>query len=116
VLVVDDEADVREVIADFLELLGCDVHTAANGREALDNLARARPNLILLDYMMPVMDGRTFGMALRRQRPYAEVPIVLMTAFPQADDVGQEIGAMACLRKPFDMDELAHIVESVTGQ
>ena len=113
VLVVDDDPSIRDVVGDVLELLGCAVHTAANGKEALEQVATALPHVILLDYMMPIMDGLAFGLELRRQPEYVGLPIVLMSAAPDADEVCQAIGARACLRKPFDIDELADVVQAV---
>ena len=115
VLLVDDDPTMREVIGDLLELLGCAVDVATNGKEALEQVARARPHLILLDYVMPVMDGKAFGLALRGEPGYADLPIVLMSAAPQADDVCDAIGARACLCKPFDLDELEEIVQDAGG-
>jgi CheY-like chemotaxis protein len=113
VLVVDDDPFIRDVVGDVLELIGCAVQTAANGKEALERVAATRPDVILLDYMMPIMDGRAFGLELRRQPEYARLPIVLMSAAPDADQVCQAIGARACLRKPFDIDELAAVVQDI---
>jgi CheY-like chemotaxis protein len=111
ILVVDDNPDVRAALADVLELLGCRVETASNGREALHRLGQARPDLILLDWMMPVMDGREFGVALRRQPEGAHIPVVLTSAAPGAEQVGRDIQAQAVLPKPFRMDDLARLVE-----
>jgi CheY-like chemotaxis protein len=116
VLVVDDDPAIRDVVGDFLELLGCAVETAVHGKEALERIARSRPDLILLDYMMPVMDGRTFGVELRRNPDHSGLPIVLMSAAPDTDEVCEAIGAWVCLRKPFDMDELAEIVHETARQ
>jgi CheY-like chemotaxis protein len=111
ILVVDDNADVRAVLTDVLELLGCTVETASNGREALERLGQYRPDLILLDWMMPVMDGREFGVALRSQREGAHIPVVLTSSAPGAEAVGRDIQARALLPKPFRMDDLARLVE-----
>jgi CheY-like chemotaxis protein len=116
VLVVDDDASIRDVVGDFLELLGCSVRTAANGKEALEHVTAGQLDLILLDYMMPVMNGRTFGLEVRKEPRHAGLAIVLMSASPDAEEVCAAIGAQACLRKPFDMDELAKIVDSIAGQ
>jgi CheY-like chemotaxis protein len=116
VLVVDDDASIRHVVGDFLELLGCSVQTAADGKEALDRVGGGRLDLVLLDYMMPVMNGKTFGLEVRKEPRHARLPIVLMSASPDADEVCEAIGARACLRKPFDIDELAEIVHVVAGQ
>lgn len=116
VLVVDDDASIRDVVGDFLELLGCSVRTAANGQEALEHVSTGRLDLVLLDYMMPVMNGRTFGLQLRKEPRHASLPIVLMSAAPDADEVCEAIGARACLRKPFNLDDLAEIVQVLAGQ
>jgi CheY-like chemotaxis protein len=116
VLIVDDDPSIRDVVGDFLELLGCTIDTAANGQEALEQVAAVPPDLVLLDYMMPIMDGKAFGLQVRTQPRHAGLPIVLMSASPDSDAVCEAIGARACLRKPFDIDELAEIVHRVTGQ
>jgi CheY-like chemotaxis protein len=113
VLVVEDDSAIRSLLRDFLELLGCAVQLAANGREALEHLQQVRPDLVLLDLMMPVMDGRAFGTALRRDGRTLDLPIVLMSAAPEAARVSGEIRAQALLRKPFDLDELARVVEQL---
>jgi CheY-like chemotaxis protein len=84
---------------------------ATNGREALEHLQYSRPELILLDFMMPVMDERAFGAAVRRDGRTADLRIVLMSAAPEAAQVRHEIRAQVLLRKPFDLDELARAVE-----
>jgi twitching motility two-component system response regulator PilH len=111
VLVVEDDPILRGLLADFLELLGCAVQLATNGREALDQLQQTRPDLILLDFMMPDMDGRAFGAAVRDDARTVDLPIVLMSAAPEATQVRGEIRAQALLPKPFDLDELARVVE-----
>jgi CheY-like chemotaxis protein len=116
ILVVDDDPSIRDVVGDFLELLGCRVQTATNGQEALEHVSRGPLDLVLLDYMMPVMNGRTFGLELRKEPRHARLPIVLMSASPDSDEVCEAIGARACLRKPFDLDELAEIVHAIAGQ
>jgi CheY-like chemotaxis protein len=111
VLVVEDDPVIRGLLVDFLDMLGLTVYSAVNGKEALGKLKRARPDLILLDLMMPVMDGREFGLALRASAAHAHVPIVLMSASPEAAKVCVEIEARACLSKPFELDDLARQVE-----
>ena len=113
VLVVDDDPGVRGLVDDFLGLLGYVVHPAVNGREALEHLQRIRPDLILLDLMMPVMDGRALGMVLRGDERTVDLPIVIMSGAADAAQVGGEIRAQAVLRKPFELAELARVVEQV---
>ena len=111
VLVVEDEPVVRSLLRDFLELLGCSVDLAANGREALESLEHMRPDLILLGLRMPVTDGRAFGTALRRDERTVDLPIVLMSAASEAAQVKSDIRAQGLLRKPFDLADLARVVE-----
>ena len=112
-LVVDDDPSIRDVVGDFLELLGWSVQTAANGKEALEQVSAGGLDLVLLDYMMPVMNGKIFGLEVRKEPRHARLPIVLMSAAPEAAQVSGEIGAQALLRKPFDLDELARVVEQL---
>jgi CheY-like chemotaxis protein len=80
VLVVDDQPENREMLRRTLEKEGWQVGEAENGRVALDRVAERRPSLILLDLMMPVMDGFEFVMELRKTEAWREIPIVVVTA------------------------------------
>ncbi len=80
VLVVDDDPEARRVIRHMLERENWRVQEAANGQEALDCIAADRPNLILLDLMMPVMDGFDFALELRKHQAWAQIPVVVLTA------------------------------------
>ncbi|NVJ02779.1 response regulator [Myxococcus sp. SDU36] len=109
VLVVDDDADIREAVQDILSFEGYAVAQAANGQEALALLSgphALRPCLILLDLMMPVMDGEEFVGRLQQEQRLAELPIILVTASGRA----QLPGVRAILKKPFDMDVLLSAV------
>jgi CheY-like chemotaxis protein len=114
ILVVDDEPSIRELLCEFLDMEGYLVETAVHGREALDRARLQRPNLVLLDLNMPEMDGRQFSEACRTDPFLAGISIVLMTAAPNAESVCAEIGARACLPKPFELDLLAQVIERVT--
>lgn len=108
VLVVDDDPDIRDGVADVLSLSGYSVITAENGRAALDLLAmRPLPALILLDLMMPVMDGWAFLAEVRASERLAPIPVVILSAMERSR-VPQSAGY---LRKPFDLDDLLSIVE-----
>ena len=83
--------------------------SAANGREALDRLHEmSPPSVILLDLMMPVMDGEQFRGEQLRDPALASIPVVVLSAHAQAEERAARIGAAACLRKPFDIDVLLH--------
>lgn len=109
ILVVDDDEGIRLMVALALEGGGLRVLTAADGREALELVAREPPTLILLDLKMPGMDGWAFARAYRaRSGPHA--PIVVMTAAHPAGRVA-EVRADAELAKPFDLEQLQRVVE-----
>ena len=107
VMVVDDDADVREVMMEAITFTGADVTSAENGRVALDKLlAGARPSVILLDLMMPDMDGWAFRAEQRKHPDLALIPIIVFTAHRVTRDVERELEAQAYLNKPLGLDEL----------
>lgn len=108
VLVVDDQPDIRNVIAAILEAEGYRVATAANGREALDRLAAQPPALILLDLHMPVMTG--WELHERLVADGLPIAVVFMTAGEQACIEAERCGAAGCLPKPFELDDLVGVV------
>ena len=115
VLVVDDDPDIVQFVRMNLELEGFDAETADNGRIALE-LAKARPpDLILLDVMMPEMDGLTVLRRLRNSPATANVPVIILTAKALAEDrvKGLDLGADDYITKPFDLDELLARVRTV---
>lgn len=111
VLIVEDESYLCELIADVLQAEGHHTRTAANGREALDALQSYTPDLILLDLMMPIMDGWEVIGALRTNPELANIPVVIITAIYDLKRTQQETGAKAVLTKPFDIDQLAEVVK-----
>jgi DNA-binding response OmpR family regulator len=112
ILVVDDKANVRQLLQDYLSEQGFKVTTATNGREALYEARRARPDLILLDIMMPEMDGYAF---LRQYRQEKSTPVIVITAREEETDavLGLELGADDYVIKPFRMRELVSRVKAV---
>jgi CheY-like chemotaxis protein len=112
VLVVDDNDDIREVLAMALEVEGYAVSHAANGRVALEVVARGMPALILLDMKMPVMDGWEFAAEVRRRYAVC-APIVVISAAADARRRAAEIGAQAWVGKPFDLTQFLAIVKNV---
>jgi CheY-like chemotaxis protein len=113
VLVVDDDAAIRDTVADALLDEGYQVLTAANGRAALEVVARTVPRLILLDMRMPIMDGWEFARAYR-ELPGPHAPIVVITAARDAGDRAAQIEADDYLAKPFDLDDLLAVVSRLT--
>jgi DNA-binding response OmpR family regulator len=112
VLVVDDEPMVREVVSRYLELDGLRVHEAADGPSAMAWLSAHRPDLVVLDVMLPGTDGLTI---LRQLRAGGDIPVILLTARAEEVDriLGLELGADDYVVKPFSARELAARVRSV---
>jgi DNA-binding response OmpR family regulator len=112
ILVVDDKANVRQLLQDYLTEQGFRVTTAINGREAIYEARRSRPDLILLDIMMPEMDGYEF---LRQYRQEKSTPVIVITAREEETDavLGLELGADDYVIKPFRMRELVSRVKAV---
>jgi CheY-like chemotaxis protein len=111
-LVVEDDDDVLEAYIDVLGDEGHEVVTARNGQEALDRLRSGLlPQIILLDLMMPVMDGFEFRAQQLADPAIAGVPVVVLTAGAVTDRV-RELHPLACLTKPFDLEELLRLTAS----
>lgn len=111
VLIIEDDPDMRELERTALECGGYDVRVAPNGREGLRELYDRRPCVILLDLMMPVMDGLTFLAERRRHPTAAEVPVVCVSAAgPEMIAHALRLGARECLQKPTDLDQLCDLV------
>ncbi|MDQ4149035.1 MAG: response regulator [Actinomycetota bacterium] len=115
ILVVDDEPVIIELLQVNLNLEGYDVITAANGREALEKAAENTPDLIILDIMMPKMDGWTARAELLKDPATAGVPVIFLTARAQQADLkrGQESKVAAYITKPFEPAELLSIIRQI---
>jgi two-component system, OmpR family, KDP operon response regulator KdpE len=112
VLVVDDEPRLVQFMRMNLELEGCQVLTASNGREAVDRVREDLPDAVLLDVMMPQMDGFE---ALKRIRTFSQVPVLILTARSDEEDriKGLELGADDYINKPFSHRELVSRIRAV---
>jgi CheY-like chemotaxis protein len=108
--VVEDDEATREAFALILTGLGYRVSTADNGQVALDYLRGERPSLIVLDLMMPVMDGYQFREAQRRDATLADIPVIVCSALGEAHDGAAALNAAAYLRKPVDPGALLDAV------
>src|SRR4030066_590193 len=108
ILVVDDEVDLVKTIQFSLELGGYKVLVSYNGEDALNQARKENPDLILLDIMLPKLDGYKVCRLLKFDEQYKHIPILMMTAKTQEKDklMGKETGADEYITKPFDMDEL----------
>jgi len=113
--VVDDDLDILDMLAGFLVDEGYQVKTALDGGEALSVASSWRPNLILLDMMMPVVDGRAFLAMQQDDADLAQVPVIAMSASSEMLTQSQDLGATALVPKPFDIDHLLASVERLTA-
>ena len=116
VLVVDDDPDIVQFVRISLELEGFDVLTASNGHEAVDTVIATKPDVVLLDVMMPKMDGLTALKKMRAHPAASNTSVILLTARALSEDrvKGLEMGADDYITKPFDVDELVARVKAVT--
>jgi len=112
VLVVEDDDAVCEILTDLLDAAGYAVNPAANGREALGHLRSGLlPCLILLDLMMPVMDGFEFREQQLSNPLWAGIPVVVLTALIESARAAATLGAVAVIAKPFNIGELLEIAQ-----
>jgi two-component system, OmpR family, response regulator len=116
ILMVEDEADIQAVAQLALEAVGgFDVHITSSGREALSVAPRVAPDLILLDVMMPGMDGPQTLMALRADPQTSHIPVIFMTAKIQSHEIAhyKELGALDVIAKPFDPMALSMTIRTI---
>ena len=117
ILVVDDDRAVRESLRRSLSFNGYSVSLAEDGVEALEMIAADRPDGLVLDVMMPRLDGWETAVQLRRSPDTAHIKVVLITARAQEDDKthGTRVGADAYLTKPFDPNEMIRVVRELAA-
>ncbi|GCL62000.1 response regulator transcription factor [Pseudaquabacterium pictum] len=117
VLTIEDQADIRRLIRMTLEFKGFRVLEAANGPEGLQLARSQQPDLILLDVMMPGMDGLTVSQTLASDAALQQTPVIMLSALGTADAVqaGLQTGARAYLVKPFSPWELVALVDKLTA-
>ena len=113
VLVIEDDADLRHFLELMLEGAGYSVRTASDGGEALKILDQQAPSLILLDLMMPTMDGRRFREEQLRRDRASRVPLVVVSARHDCAQIAETLGAAECVPKPFEVDKLLDIVQRI---
>ncbi len=110
VLVVDDEFGIVTLLRDVLEDEGYRVLTASNGRQALDRIAEERPDLVLTDFMMPVMDGAALLRVLSGDTATKTIPVLIMSSMPEMIVAERCSGYALFVRKPFKIYNVLEIV------
>jgi len=115
ILLVEDEKDMRYAVTIQLEASGYEVITASDGQEALDKAYKERPDLIILDLMLPKMDGYKVCRMLKFDTRYKGIPVIMFTARAQDSDkkIGEEVGSDAYVTKPFDPDVLLNKIREL---
>lgn len=116
ILVVDDLEDNVLLLTAMLEDEGYQVEPATSGKEALAKIETSAPNLVLLDVMMPDMNGFQVIEEIRKKPQFAKLPVILLTAYAEVDFAkGLTMGANGFFRKPIDADALLDQVEALAG-
>jgi DNA-binding response OmpR family regulator len=115
ILVIDDEPNIVQTLQDRLEMNEYNVRTAGNGREGLDKIEQDKPDVVLLDVIMPVMDGLEMLEVMRKKPENQDISVIMLTARSQTQDIAR---ANACgiddyIVKPFDLSELLEKIEGV---
>jgi DNA-binding response OmpR family regulator len=116
ILVVEDEFGVADVVVTALEDEGYRVLVAANGRQGMERLMDTTPDLIILDFMMPIMDGAAMGKSVRARDGLANLPIIMTSAVSEGAVKDRFADFQAFLRKPFRIGELLETVEQLIGK
>jgi DNA-binding response OmpR family regulator len=118
ILVVDDDPRLLHVVAMYLSIEGYDVDTAGNGEEGLRSLEQRRPDLVILDVMMPGIDGLEACRRIKSNPETRTIPVVLFTALSRTDDVenGRAAGANRFINKPFSLIGLGAVIRSFLSE
>ena len=117
ILIVDDEQDIVETLKFMLEAQGYECHCAYDGETGLSMAKELMPDLMILDVMMPKMNGYKISRLLKYDAKYKDIPSLMVTARSQDEDklIGQETGANEYITKPFELDDVIKKVEEYLG-
>jgi CheY-like chemotaxis protein len=115
IVVIDDEFSLADVLAATLGDCGYEVHSVTNGAQGLEAIRERRPDLVLLDFMMPLLDGAGMLEVMRGDPSIAATPVIFMSSLPEPIVRARCDGYVAFLRKPFSFECLLTAVRSVVG-
>ena len=118
ILIVDDEVQLVEMVKIRLEAAGYEIISAYDGQEGFDKAKRDKPDLIILDLMLPKMDGYKVCGLLKNDARYSKIPIIMFTARAQEEDqrLGKDLGAEEYVTKPFDPKILLSKIKELLGE
>ncbi len=118
ILLVDDEKDLAETVVFQLRISGYEAIVAYDGQEGLEKARKEKPDLIILDLMLPKMDGYKVCGLLKSDSRYAKIPIIMFTARAQESDIklAKEVGAEAYITKPFEQEILLGKIKELLGE
>jgi DNA-binding response OmpR family regulator len=116
ILVVDDEFGIGEFLRELLSEEGHEVELAMNGNQGLAKVAQEKPDLILLDFMMPVLDGAGMMKRMSANPDIPTIPVIIMSSLPEATITGRIDGHVAYVHKPFQIDSILELVATILAQ
>ena len=116
ILLVDDDPRVLQVVSRYLDLEGYEVDTAVDGETAVASAVAAPPDLVILDIMMPGIDGIEACRRIRANGPTAKTPVLMFSALSEETDAARDAGADGLIAKPFTLPDLAEAVRSFVSQ
>ena len=118
ILIVDDDIGIRMLLSKFLQRHGFDTILAEDGLEGMEIAKKVHPDLIILDVVMPRMDGLTAARLIKFYKPLSEVPIIFLTAKDAEKEIelAQEARAEVYITKPFDVNQVIHVVKELLAQ
>jgi DNA-binding response OmpR family regulator len=114
IVIIDDEFNLADVLAAALTDVGFRVHTASNGVQGLEIVSEYVPDLVILDFMMPLLDGSSVLRAMRSDDRLASIPVLMMSSLPESAIQDRCPGYFAFLRKPFDLDTVLSAIGRAT--
>ena len=116
ILVIDDDPNIVDLLKHRLKINGYEIVTASNGEEGLARVEDENPDLILVDVLMPKMDGYTFVRALRKKPESSTIPVIVITAKDKMKDLFDLEGIQGYMIKPYQPEELLELVKTYIGK
>lgn len=113
ILVVDDEFGIGELLRELLRDEDHDVTLAINGRQGLEQIAKEQPDLVFVDFMMPVLNGAGMLKAMAADPVMARIPVIIMSSLPEAAVIERAEGHIAFVRKPFHIETILEVTAAV---